>query len=72
MAAVGASTTRLVIRDEQPFRWFVTAHVPYRQAIVLREGGALLHICTEAEIDGPLGDCAGPSSDSRFCRRHMT
>ncbi|PCG14303.1 MAG: hypothetical protein DI530_05040 [Sphingomonas sp.] len=54
MAAVGASTTRLVIRDEQPFGRFVTAHDQYRRAIALRGEGATIAICTEVEIIGEL------------------
>lgn len=55
MAAVGASTTRLVISEDQPFGRFVTAHAQYRHAHVLREKGAAILICTELEIKDHLG-----------------
>ncbi|MBW6524376.1 3'-5' exonuclease [Sphingomonas sp. RHCKR47] len=56
MAAVGVSTTRLVISDRQPFGRFVTAHAQYRQANALRETGAAISICTETELGDQLGD----------------
>nr|WP_294192348.1 3'-5' exonuclease [uncultured Sphingomonas sp.] len=56
MAAVGVSTTRLVISDKQPFGRFVTAHAQYRQANALRETGTAISICTETELGDQLGD----------------
>jgi DNA polymerase-3 subunit epsilon len=56
MAAVGVSTTRLVISDKQPFGRFVTAHAQYRQANALRETGAAILICTETDLGDQLGD----------------
>ncbi len=65
MAAVGVSTTRLVISDKQPFCRFVTAHAQHRQANALRETGAAILICTETELNDQLGDrCSGSSQKS--------
>lgn len=62
MAAVGVSTTRLVISDKQPFGRFVTAHAQYRHANALRETGAAILICTETELNDQLGDRCSVSS----------
>jgi DNA polymerase-3 subunit epsilon len=62
MASVGATTTRLVISDEQPFGRFVTAHHQYRRAIALRADGAEIEISSEHELDDQL--CAGVGSAS--------
>ncbi|MBB5716535.1 3'-5' exonuclease [Sphingomonas aerophila] len=64
MASVGATTTRLVISDDQPFGRFVTAHADYRQAEALRGEGASIAITTEAEMDGQLGALDRPSIGS--------
>ncbi len=65
MAAVGVSTTRLVISDKQPFGRFVTAHAQHRHANALRETGAAILICTETELNDQLGDrCSGSSQKS--------
>ena len=50
MASVGATTTMLVISDDQPFGRFVTAHADHRRAEQLRQGGATIEIVAEAEI----------------------
>ncbi len=54
MAAVGVSTTRLVISDDQPFGRFVTAHDQYRKAMALRCEGAEIQICLEHEVHDQL------------------
>lgn len=62
MAAVGFSTTRLVISEDQPFGRFVTAHAQYRHANALRETGAAISICTKTELNDQFGDCCTISS----------
>ncbi|WP_159755302.1 exonuclease domain-containing protein [Sphingomonas sp. 8AM] len=58
MAAVGSTTTRLVISEDQPFGRFVTAHAEHRRAATLRDAGAAVRIVTEAEIRQELADAA--------------
>ena len=50
MAAVGTTTTKLVISNAQPFGRFVTAHAEYRRAEALRKGGTLIEIVAEEEL----------------------
>lgn len=50
MAAVGVSTTRLVISDKQPFGRFVTAHAQYRQAVALQGEGVPIAIYNEVDM----------------------
>ena len=50
MAAVGTTTTILVVSEDQPFGRFVAAHAEYRRAQELRENGATIAIVTEAEL----------------------
>lgn len=50
VAAVGATTTKLVISDDQPFGRFVTAHAEHRRAEGMRSAGAAIEIVTEAEM----------------------
>ncbi|WP_341207224.1 3'-5' exonuclease [uncultured Sphingomonas sp.] len=50
MAAVGTTTTKLVLSDAQPFGRFVTAHAEYRRAEELRKGGTSIEIVTEHEL----------------------
>lgn len=50
MAAVGTTTTKLVISDAQPFGRFVTAHAEHRRAEELRKGGAVIEIVAEEEL----------------------
>ncbi len=50
MASVGATTTRLVISNDQPFGRFVTAHAEYRRALALNDAGATIAIVTEDEM----------------------
>jgi DNA polymerase-3 subunit epsilon len=50
MASVGATTTMLVVSDDQPFGSFVTAHADHRRAQELRRSGATLEILTEGEL----------------------
>jgi DNA polymerase III subunit epsilon len=54
MAAVGVSTTRLVISNNQPFGPFVTAHDQYRKVLALRSEGAEIQICLEHEMNDQL------------------
>ncbi len=54
MASVGATTTRLVIGNDQPYGRYVTAHADYRRAEELRRGGAALEIVAEDEIRARL------------------
>lgn len=55
MASISATTTRLIISDDQPYGRFVTAHIQYRQAEALRVKGASITISTEGELRGQLG-----------------
>lgn len=50
MAAVGSTTTTLVISDAQPFGRFVTAHAEHRRAEELRRGGTPIEIVAEGEL----------------------
>ncbi|MBI0476423.1 transposase [Sphingomonas sp. MA1305] len=50
VSSVGATTTLLVIGDDQPFGRFVTAHADYRRAAALRDDGAAIAILTEEEL----------------------
>jgi DNA polymerase-3 subunit epsilon len=50
MASVGATTTMLVIVDDQPFGRFVTAHADHRRAEELRRGGATIEIVSERDL----------------------
>jgi DNA polymerase-3 subunit epsilon len=50
MASVGATTTMLVIGDDQPFGRFVTAHADHRRAEELRRGGATIEIVSERDL----------------------
>ena len=50
MAAVGSTTTLLVVSDDQPFGRFVAAHADHRRAEELRRGGAAIGIVTEADL----------------------
>jgi len=50
MAAVGTTTTRLVISDDQPFGRFVTAHDDHRRAVALQATGAAIEIVTERDL----------------------
>ena len=54
MSAVGTTTTKLVISDDQPFGRFVTAHVEHRRAEELRRGGAAIEIIAEGDLRGRL------------------
>jgi DNA polymerase-3 subunit epsilon len=54
MASVGATTTLLVISNEQPFGRFVTAHAEHRRAMALRSEGARITIVTEDEVTARL------------------
>lgn len=65
MASVGATTTRLVISDEQPFGRFVTAHDQYRRALALHAGGAKIEISSEHELDDQLRAGVGSAGHSR-------
>ena len=55
MSAVGATTTKLVISDDQPFGRFVTAHAAHRRAEELRRGGTAIEILAEGDIRGASG-----------------
>ncbi|MDO7841905.1 3'-5' exonuclease [Sphingomonas immobilis] len=50
VAAVGATTTMLVVSKEQPFGRFFTAHADHRKAEELRRSGADISIVLEDEI----------------------
>ncbi|WP_047099959.1 exonuclease domain-containing protein [Sphingomonas sanxanigenens] len=50
MAAVGTTTTMLVIGDDQPFGRYVTAHEDHRRAEDMRRRGVPIAITTEADI----------------------
>ena len=50
MASVGATTTMLVVSDDQPLGRFVTAHADHRRAQDLRQSGATLVIITEGDL----------------------
>ncbi len=54
MSAVGTTTTKLVISDDQPFGRFVTAHVEHRRAEELRRAGAAIEIVAEGDLRGRL------------------
>jgi DNA polymerase-3 subunit epsilon len=50
MASVGATTTMLVIGNDQPFGRFFSASPDHRRAEELRRAGAAIEIVTEAEL----------------------
>jgi DNA polymerase-3 subunit epsilon len=50
MASVGATTTMLVIGNEQPFGHFVSASPAYRRAEELRRAGSTIEIVSEDEL----------------------
>jgi DNA polymerase-3 subunit epsilon len=50
VAAVGTTTTKLVISNDQPFGRFVTAHADYRRAEDMRRAGSGIEIVAEDEI----------------------
>lgn len=54
MSSVGTTTTKLVISNEQPFGRFVTAHADCRRAAELRQGGAVIEIVSEGELNRRL------------------
>ncbi|MDJ0277589.1 3'-5' exonuclease [Sphingomonas sp. 2R-10] len=56
MAAVGATSTMLVISNAQPFGRFVHAHAEYRRAEQLRRGGAAIAIVAEDALPAPTGE----------------
>lgn len=50
MSCVGATTTKLVISDDQPFGRFVIAHAEHRRAEELQGGGSMIEIVPEQEL----------------------
>jgi len=50
MASVGATTTMLVISNEQPFGRFVSASPAYRRAEELRHSGSAIEIVSEDDL----------------------
>ena len=50
VAAVGSTTTMLVVSNEQPFGRFFTAHADHRRAEEMRRGGSGIEILLECEI----------------------
>lgn len=50
MSSVGATTTKLVISDGQPFGRFVDAHADHRRAEELQRGGSTIEIVSEAQL----------------------
>ena len=55
VASVGATTTKLIISDDQPFGRFVAAHTDYRRAEDMQRAGSRIEILSEGEIRHRLG-----------------
>jgi DNA polymerase-3 subunit epsilon len=54
MSSVGATTTKLVISDGQPFGRFVDAHADHRRAEELQRNGSTIEIVSEAQLRSRL------------------
>ncbi|MDF2496041.1 MAG: hypothetical protein K0S66_2975 [Sphingomonas sp.] len=68
VASVGATTTKLVISNDQPFGRFVTAHADHRRAAELQSAGRAVEILYEDDILSRLTlaiDCSAGSLAER-------